>query len=172
MDASSPCWMARRGFRPCHPAKETDMVLDIPDYRQDTEWGCGETAARCVLAYHRIVTPYPRVSSPVDGIDPVALERVFRKLHLRVSAGNYRVDDLQEFCNSRRPPIALVRWPGSSDSHWIVVRGVSRGRVWFHDVESGPGKCRLQEWQSAWSADDGRLPFVYRAWAVVAWPAE
>jgi predicted double-glycine peptidase len=145
------------------------LLLTIEDIRQDTPHGCGEAAVRAVLAFHQITGAAPRISSPVDGVDPIALERALRKFGLRVMSGNMKLSDLKNCCDSLRPPICLVHWPDSSESHWIIVRGVSRGSVWFHDVETGPGRCRTDEWEKAWSANDGRMPFEYRNWAVVTW---
>lgn len=123
----------------------------------------------CALAYHRIVAAIPRFATPQDGADPRQLEAALRRLHLHVLSGEMKVSDLKHFCNDGRPVICLVHWPADRDSHYVVVRGVSRGRVFFHDVEVGPGSCPLREWHRAWAAD-GRIE-TFRRWGIVAWPA-
>jgi predicted double-glycine peptidase len=146
------------------------VVLPIPDTRQDTPHGCGEAAVRCVLNYHKILAAIPRFATPQDGSDPRQLEAYFRRLGLHVLSGEMKIGDLKHFCNEGRPPVVLVHWDGDRDSHYVVVRGVSRGRVYYQDVETGPGSCSLRDWRRAWSAE-GRLGEIYRTWAIVGWPA-
>lgn len=145
------------------------MLLALADLRQDTPHGCGEAAVRCVLAFFKIIATIPRFATPQDGSDPRQLEAYLRRLGLRVMSGEMRAVDLRHFCDSGRPVIALVHWPDDRDSHYVVVRGISRGRVHFHDVETGPGSCSLREWDRAWSAD-GRIE-TFRRWGIVGWPA-
>ncbi len=144
-------------------------LLALPDLRMESDFDCGETALRVVVAFHRVVVPAVRVSLPRDGIDPLGLERAFRRLHFQVTSGEMTVADLRHFCQDR-PPVVLVHWPDAPDSHWVVVRGVSRGHVYYHDTDTGPGRLPLAEWDAAWGASDGRLPTGFRRWGICAWP--
>jgi predicted double-glycine peptidase len=77
------------------------------------------------------------------------------------------VEDLQHFANSRRPVIALVHWPDGEDSHYLIVRGVSRGTVYFHDPIDGPSKASVRDFEAAWKAS-GRVG-AYRRWGIAPW---
>jgi len=144
----------------------TDMLLTLPDIRQKDTHDCGEAAVRCVLEFHGI-TAAVRLATRPHGTDPVQIESAFRNLGLGVTAGEMSVDDLRHFCGLNRPVIALVHWPKWSDSHYIVVRGVSRNTVYFHDVLEGPGKTQKADFEAAWHAD-GRVG-TYRRWGLSPW---
>lgn len=145
-------------------------VLSLPNILQSTPYDCGDAAMQTVLQYHKIVAP-SRLASPIEGLDPVSLERHLRhKLGLLVSAGSMTVVDLKHYCDVNRPPIALVTWPEDDDeSHWVVVRGVSRGRVYIQDPADGPQNVRIDAWEAMWHGD-GRMGEQYRQWSVVGWP--
>lgn len=145
------------------------MLLALPDVRQAQSWSCAEAAVRCVLGFHKIALA-PRFSTPHDGADPRQVEAEFRRLGLRVTSGEMTTDDLRHFAAAGKPPVCLVHWFGDPCSHYVVVRGVSRG-VWFHDVDTGPGRVSESAFTEAWRADDGRMPHPFRSWGIVAWPA-
>jgi hypothetical protein len=148
-------------------------ILDLPAVLQDRAKGfdCADAAAPCVLQFHRVVGRRPRIGTPPDGADPRHLEGVLRHAHLRVISGEMDVADLDHFCRTGRPPICLVHWPGDPDSHYVVLRGVSKtGRhVFYHDVWDGRGRCSTPEFEAAWLAR-GRLNEAFRSWAIVAFP--
>lgn len=145
------------------------MLLNLPPTLQLEPHRCGDATAECILKFHKIRAPV-RVATPTDGADPRLLEQLFRNLGLRVLSGEMEVWDLERFCNDRRPVIALVHWPGDASSHYVCVRGVSRGRVFVHDVEVGRRSARLDDWNRAWGANDGRNSRAFRQWGICAWP--
>jgi len=142
------------------------VLLTLPDVRQAADHDCGEAAVRCLLEYHGI-TAAIRLATKPHGTDPIQIESALRRLGLGVTAGEMTVEDLRHYCDHNRPVIALVHWPTWEDSHWIVVRGVSRNTVYFHDVLAGTGKAPRSEFESAWHAD-GRVG-AYRRWGICAW---
>jgi predicted double-glycine peptidase len=149
------------------------MLCQLPDLRQDKSYNCGEAAVRCVLAYHSFagsVLASVRVSSPVDGVDPLAVERVLATLGLRTLAGSMTTADLRHFADTNRPTICLVHPPGEPDSHWVVARGVSRGQVHYQDIFDGPARCSVPQWEAMWAASDGRRGHLFPSWGIVAWP--
>jgi len=143
------------------------MLLPLPDYRQKSDFDCGEACARVVSEYHGARLGR-KISTPVDGIDPRVLEQALRLAGFHVQSGEATLDDLAHWCRTYRPPIALVRFDGPS--HWVVVRGRHGNRVHFHDPDEGPRSVTVAEWESAWHASDGRLSQPFRNWCVVAWP--
>jgi len=142
------------------------MILTVPDNRQQDGHDCGEAVIICVLGFHR-VTASVRLATREYGTDPIQIESWFRNQSFRVVSGEMTVDDLRHYCDSKRPVIALVHWPEANDSHYVVVRGVSRGRIYFHDVETGPANMRSGDFEKAWKAS-GRIG-TYRRWAICPW---
>ena len=143
-----------------------DMLLSLPDIRQNSSFDCGEAAVRTILAFHGIKAAV-RLATTSHGTDPTQIEAAFRNIGMGVAAGEMTVADLAHFCNAGRPVVCLVHWKGAADSHYVCVRGVSRGWVYFHDVESGVGKCPVKEFESQWKAD-GRIG-RYRRWGLCPW---
>ena len=142
------------------------MLLKVADIRQHAGHDCGEAAVRAVLAYHS-VTAAVRIATETHGTDPVQIESALRKIGFGVTSGEMTVADLQHFCHQGRPVIALVHWPEWESSHFIVVRGVSRGFVHYQDVLTGPGKKSKAEFEAAWLAE-GRI-CSFRRWGIAAW---
>jgi ABC-type bacteriocin/lantibiotic exporter with double-glycine peptidase domain len=167
MDREANCWRVTRGFRCCSEGDDMPLLV-LPSHLQRNGHDCAEAAVQVVLDFHG-VTAVARFSTAIDGADPRTVEGVFRKLGFRVVSGEMTADDLKHWCGEGKPPIVLVRWPDGADSHYFCVRGISRGRVFYMDPESGPGSCPLSEFQAAWAAS-GRLGETYRGWAIVGWP--
>lgn len=142
------------------------MLLTLPDVRQAADHDCGEAAVRCLLEFHGI-TAAVRLATRPHGTDPVQIESALRNMGFGVTAGEMSTDDLRHYCDRGRPVIALVHWPAGSDSHYVVVRGVSRNQVYYHDVLTGTGKTSRAEFDAAWHAD-GRVG-TYRRWGVCPW---
>ena len=142
------------------------MLLTLPDIRQQEGHTCGDAAALCVLAFHGITASF-RLATKQQGADPVSIESKLRQIGLKVTAGESKIDDLRHYCDSGRPVICLVHWPDGEDSHYLTVKGVSKGYVYYQDPEEGPGKCKVKEFESSWSAS-GRIG-MYNKWAIVAW---
>jgi ABC-type bacteriocin/lantibiotic exporter with double-glycine peptidase domain len=146
------------------------MLLDLPPTLQQSTHDCGPAAVRCLLAFHRVVAPIP-VACPLDGCDPRAIEAHLReRCGLSVVAGQLTVADLRHLCDDGRPPILLVTWAGDADSHYVICRGVSRGRIYVHDVFDGRKAVPEGEFLAAWHATDGRLSKPLRRWGIAAWP--
>ena len=143
-----------------------DMLLTLPDIRQTNNHDCGEAAVRCVLGFHGIKAAVSLATEP-HGTDPVQIESALRKIGMQVTAGEMSIDDLKHYCDTGRPVIALVHWPEGKDSHWIVVRGVSRSWVYYHDVESGSAKIKSADFDACWQAD-GRM-CSFRRWGITPW---
>jgi len=143
-------------------------MLTIPDIRQRAEHDCGEAAIKCVLAYYGLPISRRQLASPIDGTDPRQIESELRQRGLRVVSGEASLDDLQHWCKAGKPVICLVHWTGEADSHYIVVCGVYRGKVYYHDVSSGLGACYKDDFEACWKAG-GRLGESYKMWSIVGW---
>ncbi len=156
-------WHDRRFIR---QVEDSTVLLALPTLIQAGEFDCGDTAARVVLQWHGIKASV-RMATPERGTSPEQIEATFKRIGLKVVSGEMSVADLRHFCDTLRPVICVVHWPGCVDSHYLVIRGVSRGWVYFHDVADGPCKKSVAEFLTAWSAV-GRAG-VYRNWGICAW---
>lgn len=156
-----------------HVGRRTDswgavVLLQLPPVFQTEPHRCGDAAAECLLRFHQIHKSV-RLASQTDGADPRVIEAEFRRMGLRVLSGEMELWDIERLCNDRRPVICLVHWPGDGSSHYVLARGISRGRVHVWDVEVGKRSARLDEWMEAWQATDGRASRPFRQWGICAW---
>jgi ABC-type bacteriocin/lantibiotic exporter with double-glycine peptidase domain len=146
--------------------EEAFMLLSLPPVIQAGEFDCGDAAARVVLQYHGIKAT-ARMATPERGTSPEQIEAAFKRIGMKVVSGEMSIADLRHFCDTLRPVITVIHWPGEADSHYVCVRGVSRGWVYYHDVADGPGKKNVVEFLTAWRAA-GRAG-VYRQWGICGW---
>jgi len=141
----------------------------LPDIRQTRDWDCATAAWKCVVKYH-----YGRnrevmdLSHPIRGTDPATLEAAIRATGWAVRAGDATVKDLQHYADHWKPTICLMTFPGAADSHYCVVAGVWRGRVFYQDPESGPQSMLADEFEASWKAIGQYSQFKH--WALTCWP--
>lgn len=131
-------------------------MINLPDVRQDDDWDCGRACARAVLSSFSIHVGHSdiRLANPVQGMCPSTLEAIIRSYHLSVLSGHLRVHDLKHFTDTGRPVICPISILGG---HWVVVCGVSRGSVYYHDPITGPmQRARVASWVSNWRDTDSK----------------
>lgn len=141
------------------------MILKLPDVRMTDEWDCGGTAYRCVLAFLERPLPPLRetmLSNPVQGLSPSTMESLLREAGLNVLSGRMRVNDLKHFCSSGRPVLCPINQDGG---HWVVVAGLERGFVHYHDPSWGPQRMRAHDWTIKW-IDTCSAGHVYSNWGI------
>ena len=66
-----------------------------------------------------------------------------------------------------KPVVALIQAHGAG--HYVCIRGISRGWVYYYDPAAGEAKSRVADFAAAWH-DADRLNAVFRSWGVVAYP--
>lgn len=157
-------WYDRNGVRHAHP----DMImLTIPDVRQRADYDCGAACVAAVLRALGIKVPVELwdLANPVQGMPPDTVEAVLRGAGVRVVSGQMSAADLQHFTRSGAPVLCPVNSGG--EGHWVVVTGVGRGRVHFHDPAAGPTSLRVKEFLPMWQ-DSHWLGGVYKNWGIVA----
>lgn len=143
-------------------------MLELPDVRQKKAHDCGVATAACILRVVGFRCPYREVeklllTSGIDGVDPRQLETFFRtRCNLSVIAGEMDHRSLKYFTNRGWPVAAVVK------DHWVVVAGMSRGIIYYHDPETGPGKSRWESFADWWS-DEDRMGGSYRQWGIAVW---
>lgn len=147
------------------------MLLDLADERQSDTFDCGAAAVRTVLKFHHVIAS-PPPACPIDGTDVRLIEAHLReRCGLQVISGSFDLTDLAHFCDTHRPPIVLLTEKGESCSHYVCVRGISRGRVYYQCPTEGRLSLRVPDFLAAWRATDGRLTRPLLRWSVIAWPA-
>lgn len=135
-------------------------MLELPDVRQKRDYDCGRACVQCVLEYFGTTADTRRLlTNPIDGTDPRAIEALMRQAGHTVISGEMETDDLKHFTHSRRPVIACVK------EHYVVVAGVSRGRVGYMDPLHGFMRASIRDFGLWWHEAD-RLGVTYRRFGI------
>lgn len=141
------------------------MVLDVLSVRQREPHDCGRAGARAVCGFLGVRVPadyFP--ADPMDGIDPGELERRYRGLGLSVVAGNFDLADLRHFTKAGRPVHVPIQADGGG--HWVVVKGVGRGKVYVMDPwPDGRQSYATADFLALWS-DGTRHGAAYVRWGI------
>lgn len=158
------CWCAARGLPRC---EDDAVILSLPDVRQERDDNCGTAAAEVVRRFYGIRERAADLANPIQGTAPDTLAAVLRSLGLNVLAGQMLggVADLQHFTRLGYPVVCCVTLNGAG--HWVVVAGVARGRVHFHDPLAGPRKLPLSEWLDCWRDTSAETAQPFRSWGIV-----
>lgn len=123
-------------------------LLDLHDHRQVSAHDCGPTAFRIVCDYFGKAPPAP-VSCTIMGLGPDYLESHLRMAGFAVQFGSMTIADLRHHQEQDRPVICLVNYDG--EGHYIVSRGVSRGRVYFICPTKGSLWLPVLDFQMIWT---------------------
>lgn len=132
-------------------------LLALPEVRQRNPNDCGPAVARSVLRYFE--RPVCRVDStlrphPEDGTLVRRMADLFIHNRLAVTMRErLSVEQLGVMCQELGPVLCLVTW--DRYGHWVLVRGVKRGRVYLMDPESGYCDVPAAEFVAAWHDTDG-----------------
>lgn len=140
------------------------MILKIPQILQQADSTCGPTCVRAACEY--LGVKYPDLSKRLhctadEGVEPRTIGAWLRgeKIFL-VADGSMTVEDLRHFANVGAPVICLL------NGHYVTSAGVSRGRVHFHDPESGMASLPVNSWLSRWRCGSC-LGVDYVQWSIV-----
>lgn len=141
------------------------MLLDLPDVRQRDDYDCGEAAADTVFRFlcGRSLS-HVALSDAVDGLHPSNLEAGLRRAGLAVQSGTMTVADLQHHTRAGRPVLCPIAHHGG---HWVVVRGVARGKVYYQCPTAGRLSLSLAQWVDAWR-DSTRAAHDFDRWGIAA----
>lgn len=157
------CWRVQAGLPECEGYGVT--ILDLPDVRQRADYDCGAAAFACVTRYWegrgRKIKSHPINGTPIDQMEPALLSAGYC-----VQGGNMEVSDLRHHTRAGRPVLCLIQSDGCG--HWVVVRGVNRGRVYIADPADGLRSIAAAEWESLWH-DTDRRGTVFRRHGLAVW---
>lgn len=157
------CWRLSHGLPACEGV--TVPLLDLPDTRQRAEFDCGAAVFRCVTRYWegrgRKIKSDPLHGTPVDQLEPA-----FRAAGYNVLSGEMDASTLRSLTSQGWPVCCLIQSDGVG--HWVVVRGVQRGRVYLMDPTDGLKSLAVGEWEAVWH-DADRRGTVYRRHGLAVW---
>lgn len=155
------CWRADRGLTVCEGVDVP--LLDVPDIRQRTDYDCGDAAVDSVLRFLGIRTRAGEaLANSVDGTHPSSIEAALRRAGLVVQSGTMTPADLQHHTQLGRPVLCPI---ASHGGHWVVVRGVARGCVYYQCPTDGPLVKRVAEWCALWR-DSTRAAHDFDRWGI------
>ena len=146
-------------------------MLSLSDTRQRGQHDCGAAVCACVLAHFGVSKPLSYFvgklhTNAIDGTDPRVIESFLRAEGLRVLSGEMEPDDLQWHTKQGRPVIALVTF--SQVGHYVVVAGVSRGKVYYQCPIDGPGSAKVAHFSFHWH-DSGRFGERFAQFGLAVW---
>lgn len=157
-------WHQRRGLI----AREVEMVmLSIPDVRQGDGHSCGDAAIDAALAALGLRRrPGTKLANAIQGLAPDTVAAVLRASGATVLAGPMvsGIEALRHFTAAGCPVLCPIAERGG---HWVVVRGVGRGRVHFHCPIDGPDSRRAAEWLDVWHDSASETGHGFARWGVV-----
>lgn len=140
-------------------------LLPLPAVRQTAAHDCGAAVFRCVTRYWE--GRGRRVKSDaLYGTHPDQLEPAFRAAGYSCLSGELDVPALRAITKIGWPVCCLIQVDGVG--HWVVVRGVYRGRVHFMDPADGFRWLPSPEWERNWT-DGDRRGTVFRQYGLAVW---
>jgi len=95
----------------------------------------------------------PTTACQINGLHPSNFPAVFQRNGFYHCSGAMTVADLKHHTGLGRPVIALVNFEG--EGHWVVVRGVQRGRVHYQCPIDGIESLPVGGFASQWFDTDG-----------------
>lgn len=140
-------------------------LIDLPEVKQRGEHDCGSAVFRCITAYWEGKGRRHKADA-LYGTHPDSLEPEFRRAGYRVLSGEMDLTALKHLTAMGWPVACLVKADG--EGHWVVVRGVVRGRVHLMDPIDGLVSVRATDWERDWH-DFDRRGTVFRRYGLAVW---
>lgn len=131
-----------------------DMVLDLPIILQRDDFSCGSVSIEISLRYDGLSPGrwIRRMPSPINGLNVDAMTSAMHAAYTgRILSGVMDTYLLRHLADRSRPVICLITDPGLGGGHWLVSRGVSRGRVYASCPTNGAVSYRIAEFEKRWS---------------------
>lgn len=145
-------------------------ILDTAEVLRRDGFSCGAVSLDVLYRYHGYTLPraYWDLSNPARGMAPETAEAAIRAQFVGVSWGQgWEIADLSHHIKLGRPVMCLVSEAEAAD-HWVLVRGVQRGRVYYHDPSNGRESKKIADWLKWWT---GPKDNAYSGFGLTGWPA-
>lgn len=127
-------------------------MLDVPVLLQTDEYRCGPVSLEMVLSYDGIPAAkwVRQLANPLTGLEPSTLVAVLTSAYAeRTLHGTMTVPLLKSLTQQNRPVIALVT-DAEVGGHWVVVKGVFRGKVYLNCPTNGAESLPEKDFVDAW----------------------
>jgi ABC-type bacteriocin/lantibiotic exporter with double-glycine peptidase domain len=136
------------------------MLLDVPYFKQDTDYTCGPTSLQMVLAYYGVRNSEAKLAqvlntSVATGTCRVKMYEtaVLYGFHCYVN-NEASLPEIEFLLNLEVPPIVRFLEPDSNEDHYGVVVGVTEKNLKIHDPWSGPSQTyQKQDFLKRWTCD-------------------
>lgn len=127
-------------------------LLETVSRFQQSDHDCGPTAFEVLFRFWYATKPLPAwgdLADPHLGVGLDLLHLMCRKEFPKTATGDgWSLEDLAAF--SRFTPVLTMVHSTDLYAHWVVVRGVQRGRVYYHCPTNGRESKPAAEWEAAW----------------------
>lgn len=141
-------------------------MIEVPDIRQNGDYDCGDAAIDAALGAIGAKRPRgTRLANPVQGMGADTVAAILRGCGLKVWAGPVLtgIEGLRHLTRAGLPVLCCISERGG---HWVVVRGVSRGRVYFQDPAAGPTSRPVGAWLGVWHDSEAESGHHYDRWGI------
>jgi hypothetical protein len=122
-------------------------LLDLPVVLPGKGHQCGDGLFGSITSYWESVRRRVKCD-PWTGKHPLDLEPEFRRRGYQTFSGQMTVDVLKAVTGMGIPIGCLIQSEGCG--HWVGVRGVQRGRVYYMDPDDGNRSLPIAEWEAVW----------------------
>lgn len=138
-------------------------MIQLPDVRQQTGWGCGRTVLEALHIYwQRPLKPaLAALSNPIQGLCPDTVDAALRASGFGVLSGSMNVDLLKSLTGAGYPVACLVQY--DECGHWVLVGEVRRNRIKMLCPVRGIISQSVSEWSLNW-VDTHWLGGVFHNW--------
>lgn len=147
------------------------MLIVNPVYQKD-DWTCGRAAITMLFQFYKTQVPkdLDTFCSKDEGIQPDAVKAILHRQYGHYTSSHMTLNILKGYLNDKKPVLAPIT-PDSNkleDSHWVIVTGVTKKRVYYVCPIIGKTYLNHKDWLNAWFAWSGAA--LYLNWGVTSWP--
>ena len=136
-------------------------MLDVPYFKQDTDYTCGPTSLQMVLAYYGLKDSEAHLAKLLHTTNERGTWRVaMYELAVELGFHCYVNDDaplaeIAYLLELKVPPIVRFLEKESNEDHYGVVVGVTDEHVLIHDPWNGPHRrFQKEDFMERWICDE------------------
>ena len=147
------------------------MKIDVPFFKQDTEYSCGAAATQMLLAFHHIRKSEEELMQLL-GTDKEYGTHHQAIIELLTSEGLYcyvndssSLEEVQEFLRRDLPAMVHYIEPDDDDPHYALIIGIDDTHVIMNDPWLGEGfRMQKHTFEKRWHDEAAAFP----RWLLIA----
>lgn len=139
--------------------------MNIPYYKQKTDYTCGPACLKMVFEYlgekttkrelAAILNTTPEAGTHTDEMSRVARAHGFAAFEKRDAS----LEDIKDFISRDHPVIVDFIEPGEEERHFSVIVGFDENNFIFNDPWHGEGfTMPIDEFEKRWASPENRYP--------------